>query len=233
MKRSIIILGVLCFWSFNPKAQVIKTFNIPAGSSISDAISLNDIYSYPGFVTGTVFFKDGTMYKGGLNYNLLVAQMQFIDLNRDTVSIANENTIKYISIGQDSFFFDKEYLQLLTGNSSVKLAFNEKIKLADKQKIGAFNLPSSGGTIQSYGEVVNGSQINKKLIVKEDIILNRERKYYLGDNTNHFVLMNKKNLLKMFPNGQNAIEKFLKEKSIQLSKQDDLVKLIAFLQELQ
>ncbi len=103
-------------------AQNKTSVTVKAGSKISDVFTAADIFYYPEFTKGRVYFKDGSTSSAKLNYSLLVDQIQFIDPKGDTLSLANQTTIQVISIDQDSFYYDKGYLRLVVGNKLVKLA---------------------------------------------------------------------------------------------------------------
>src|SRR5438105_3172680 len=116
-------------------------------------------------------------------------------------------------------------------NGSIKLDKKQLIKVLDKQKIGAYNQPSSASSIDSYSTYSYGGRIHK-LDIREDILLSKQTSYYLGDQYNHFLLANKKNLLRMFSSHENIIEKYLKENAVDFNNEEDLKKLIFFLQQL-
>jgi hypothetical protein len=229
MKHFYLLLFILSVYSVEVKSQNSKSINVQAGSSITDVLSFKQIYSYPDFVVGKVVFKDGAAYNAKLNYNLYVGQIQFINRAGDTLSLANENTLKYVSIEKDTFFYDKGYFRLLEGNPNVKLAVQQRIKVVDKQKIGAFGQPTSGAGVQTVDRIV---QINR-LTLMENTILSKETKYYLGNHFNQFIPFNKNNLLKRFLNHQNEIKAYLKETEVDFNKQEDLMKVIRFLQTFQ
>ena len=65
-----------------------STIIIKAGMSFNESVSITDLYEYPQFVYGKVFFKPGDSSAGRLNYNRLLDQMQFIDFKGDTLNIA-------------------------------------------------------------------------------------------------------------------------------------------------
>src|SRR5690348_1913158 len=93
------------------KKQVVQG-NDDISASIPDSIK----YKYASFTPGLVTFKDGNQGGSLLNYNLLAGEVQFISPKGDTLSLANEKTIKNIAINGDTFYFDNEYLQLTAGN---------------------------------------------------------------------------------------------------------------------
>lgn len=75
--------------------------------------------------------------------------MQFIDPKGDTLALANENTLNFISIGADTFFYNnKGYIEQLTDYTVTKLLLRERIKTSE-EKIGAFGIPSSTTNIDA------------------------------------------------------------------------------------
>ncbi len=206
-----------------------KKHIVQGNDDIDSSIAVTDKFHYPSFITGRVVFRDGKVSMGPLNYNLLVGEVQFINPGGDTLALADEGLIKYISIDKDSFFYDNVYLQFVDGNSSAKLAKHEKIRLADIKKGGAFGTATSGGGIETYTSLNTGTRTNS-LTEKKEMIFLTKTSYYIGDNYYHFLPATKKNVLRMFGK-KKGIEDFLETNKINLNKEEDLKKLIAFLNE--
>lgn len=226
--KILLLLFVIIHFSLAGNSQDSKKITIRADSVLSDYLTYQDRYSYPQFIEGRVSFKDGAEYSARLNYNLLTGQLQFINRKGDTLELANESTIKSISIGQDTFFYDKGYYRLLEGHSDYKLAVQQRLVVVDKQKVGAFGQPSSGAGIETVDRIVQ----TNKLTLMENTILSRVTRYYLGNRFNHYVPFTRKSVLKTFSDRQNDIKKYLDQSSIDFNKQEDLIKVVAFLQNL-
>lgn len=205
---------------------------VKAGEKMNDAISPKVKFRYPDFVSGNISFKDGTHSEAPLDFNLLNEEMQFIDAKGDTLSLDNEATIKYITINNDTFYYSKGYLELIAGNSLVKLAKKQRLKIGDVRKIGGYDQASPVSAITSYSSINNGSQLTS-LTQRADILLSKETTYFIGDNYNHFLPANKKNIMKVFGKKEAAIDKFLEENTIKYNNQNDLKKLIDFLAKIQ
>ena len=212
-------------------AQQSDKILIKADEDVESKLA-KQIYLFPDFTTGLVVSKDGSKSKGLLNYNLLNEEMQFIAPKGDTLSLADEHTIKFITVGKDSFFYDHAYFQLLAGNPVAKLAVKQRLKIVDKQRIGAYNQPSSTGSIQSQSNYISGA-VSHRLNIREDILMAKETKYYFSDKYNHFVPANKKNVFKLFSRQQNEIEEFLRSNRIDFNQLEDLVSLLSFLNKIQ
>lgn len=195
-----------------------------------DVLSTADIFHYPQFTYGKVFFKDGVIAETKLNYNRFLDEMHFINPKGDTLALTNEKTIQVIAIGKDSFYYDQGYVRLISSGNGMQLADKQTWKLADKRKTGAYNISSSVSSISSRSNYFDGRR-SHNLNVKEDVVLVKVEQYYFGDKYNRFVLADKKNLRKLFPKEQERIDTYLKENKIDFDNKEDLKKIVQFLEQ--
>ncbi len=149
MKAFLLFLFALIYYT-ELFAQKNKVVTVRAGTNIMDVLSTADVFYYPHFTSGKVFFKEGTGTDAKLNYNRLVDEMHFISTKGDTLALANENNIKYIAIGNDSFYYDHGYLTLLASGNLLKLALKQIWIIADTRKVGAYNTTNNTASITSY-----------------------------------------------------------------------------------
>ena len=205
-----------------------STIIVKAGTSFNESVSITDRYEYPQFVYGKVFFIPGDSSGGRLNYNRLLDQMQFIDLKGDTLNIAYPGTIKFIRISNELFYYDDGYVKLVKDNKTIKLATKQTLRISGKNKIGAYNMASPGSAIDSYSSLTIDHK-NYNLTPREDVTLTKKREYYFGDKYNHFVLANKKNLLRLYPKQEKAISAYLKENNVDFNNLEDLEKIFQYL----
>lgn len=226
MKLLLFFVG-MCFCFQNASAQKTKTFKVNPGEKVVDAIPKDDMCLYPEFVMGNVYFKDGNRYPAPLNYNSLFQEMQFIDKKGDTLSLTEGATIKYIVIKTDSFYYDGGYLKLVADYGKIKLARKDFITFTDRQKLGGFGEESSA-RIATYESVQAGATF-KDLIAKEVLTFTKKTAFYFGDEFNHFKEANKKNFLDLYPSKNKEIKNYLKKSKVDFSNQDDLQKMIVFL----
>ena len=214
-------------------AQDSTLVTIKTGQKVNDVLTPADINHYSQFTNGKVFFKDGAKGVARLNYNRLFDQMLFIDPKGDTLALADEKTIKFITVDRDTFYYDQGYMRLIA-DGNVKLTEKQIWVVADIRKIGTYNRPTTTVAVTSFSSYTNGSDAakSKDLILNEDIILRKETQYYLGDKFDHFVRANKKNILQLFHKNQKRVESYLKENKINFDKRDDLEKLAQLLNQL-
>ena len=212
-------------------AQDSTLVTIKAGNKVMDVLKPADIYYYPQFTNGKVFFRDGAKGGAKLNYTRLFDQMLFIDARGDTLALANEKLIKFIVIDRDTFYYEGGYIRLIGDDGVVKLAEKQVWVLADIQKIGTHNKPATTFAVTSFSTYTNGLDAakSKDLILNEDIVLRKETLYYFGNEYDQFVPASKKKLLQLFPKEQLVIENYLKENNVNFNKKEDVEKLSWFL----
>jgi hypothetical protein len=212
-------------------AQTHKSIIVKVGTTVRESVPNVDLYDYAQFTQGTVFFKNGKTAGAALNYNRYLDEMQFITPKGDTLTLQNETKIAYISIVQDTFFYDQGYVKLVNNTANLKVAIKKRLRVLGKQKLGAYGIVSSTEAITSYGTFSDGST-NYDLKVMQELILERQVQYYLGDDNNHFVIPSKKSLIKLSPNHQEEIKAYLKENSLVTDDETKMDKLIQFLLQL-
>ena len=209
-------------------AQGQKTYTIKPGENIYDVLLIKDIYSYPDFITGTVIFRDGKIVTSRLNYNILVGAIQFIDGKGDTLSLANEHTIKYVVLEKDSFCYYDGYIKLINNDRTVRLG--KKIFFEEfEQKPGSYGMSSGTTAAVTLSSILEKRQYD--LDTKQELILRKNSEYVLG-NGNEFLVAEKKNLLKLFPKHKKSISDYLKNDPINFTKEEDLFRLTTFLHSL-
>ena len=224
MKVLPLILLVCCYSAYAQDSTII----IKAGTSFNESVSINDLYEYPQFVYGKVFFRHGDSSGGRLNYSRFLDQMQFIDFKGDTLNIAYPRTIKFIRINNDLFYYDNGYVKLIKDNNTIKLAAKQTLKVSGRNKIGAYDMASPGSAIDNYASFTIENK-NYNLTPRVDITLTKKTQYYFGDKYNHFVLANKKNLLSLYSKKDGAITAYLKENKVDFNNPEDIEKLFQYL----
>lgn len=108
MKR-ILLTFCITFFIGTAIAQGVEYITVN-GSEVYDFIAKQG-YRYPEFKKGRVYFVNKDSGGGMLNYNYLLQTMQFLDPKGDTLVFEDETTIKYITIGKDTFFMMMDFLK--------------------------------------------------------------------------------------------------------------------------
>ena len=228
MKTRILFLFILMncsrLWS-QDSLVTLKT-----GSSIKEVLSTSDLFHYPQFISGKVFFRNGTRSEALMNYSRLSDQLLFINPKGDTLALADEKITKLVVLDKDTFYYHEGFIRLVSGNSDVKLAEKQIWQVADVRKIGTHNRPTNTVAIYSYQTIMDRFGGSHNLLANEDVIVRKKAYYYFGDKYDHFVNATKKQLLLLFPKEQNRIANYLKDNKVNFEKKDDLEKLLDFLE---
>ena len=228
----VVLLIIIAFWFYNPAyTQSNNSFIVKAGTTINESVPPADLYEYPEFKKGTVYFYSEPNAEAKINYHRFLGEMQFIALNGDTLTIDNEETIRLITIDKDSFYYNKAFIKLIGNNNAGKFGVRQSLKIDAIRKQGAYNTTSSVSSIRSVNAQSYGGRM-VKLLVNEDVLLSKEEQYYFGDQFNHFVPANKKTVLEVFSKHEGAIRKYLKENKVSYTSKDDLQKLFHFIGQL-
>jgi hypothetical protein len=233
--KAILLLLVISIGYSDLPAQDSTLVTLKAGTRVRDVLNPADIYYYPQFTNGKVFFRDGSKAVGKMNYSRLVDQMLFVDHKSDTLALANEQTIKFIAVDRDTFYFDEGYIRLIADYGDVKLAEKQVWVVADTRKIGTHNRSTSTVTVTSLSSYTDDAIARAKsydLIINEDVLIRRETHYFFGDEYNRFARAGKKKLLLLFPKDELSLENYLKENKVNFDKKDDLERLAQFLSQL-
>ena len=229
--KPLLLLFLLLMGYADLSAQDSTFVTIKAGNRVNDVLTPAEIYYYPEFTSGKVFFRDGSKAMGKMNYTRLFDQMLFISPKGDTLALADEKNIKFITIDQDTFYFDEGYVRLILNKGDVKLAEKQIWVVADVRKIGTHNKATSTVAITSLDSYTDRASRAKSydLLINEDMLIRKETQYFFGDKYNHFVRSGKKKLLLLFPKEQPGIENYLKENKVDFDKKDDLERIAQFL----
>ncbi|TAG70414.1 MAG: hypothetical protein EAZ26_06110 [Runella slithyformis] len=211
-------------------AQEPVTFRIKADADLKYAIPVASRYRYPQFKDGTVSFLNGSSVNAKLNYNFLLGEVQFIGNVRDTLSLANEQTIKKIQIGENEFYFDitHRYVEAITNNPKAQLVVKAMFKVGAVEKLAAMGKSSATSSIKEVNNISNSNSSMQKLTSKGDVILSKEKTYFLMDANNRFYKTNKSGFLKLFSDHKKEVEAYLKTESIDFNEEESLKKLLSF-----
>ena len=233
MKVLLLLLFILIGYCGLSAQDSIVT--IKAGNKVRDVLTPADIFYYPQFTSGKVFFRDGRKAMAMMNFTRLYDEMLFINPKGDTLAVADEKTIKFIVVDQDTFYYDEGYVRIIVDYGDVKLAEKQIWVVADTRKIGTHNKSTSTVAITPLSNYSDDGIARAKsydLLINEDMVIRKETQYYFGDQNNHFVRAGKKKLLLLFPKEQLDLENYLKENKVNFDKKDDLKKLAQFLGQL-
>ena len=207
-------------------AHDLTTITVKTGEDVTAVYK--QMYRFPQFTYGKVYSMNEDSANGRLNYNMLMGKMQFIDKRGDTLVLSDDNLIRLVAIDTNIFYYNSgECVELIAGWPSAELVVSHQLKLSDEQKIGAYGLPTSTQSIENKNSFKTNNDY--RLQLNRDLFFTKETRYYLVAAGKHFIITNKKNLLKLFPKQNAMIENYLQKNKADFKNEIDLKNLINYL----
>ena len=226
MKKAGIIFLTLFFTNLFLLAQDQELIFVKGGTSLLDQFTVLERYLYPGFMTGRIIFNHNAYSERKLNYNYLNGEIEFLQ-GSDTLSIANKKDIKLIIVKEDTFYYDKEYIQQIRSDYP-KVGVREFIELKEIRKKDSYGVSSSGSSRISYNTLPSDGN-SYRLRTSNDMVFKRTRVYYLSTSWSGFLLFTRKNVMLLYPGDKKRIKSYLKSNRIKFESEDDLFKLTDYL----
>lgn len=226
MIKIIHLLSCLLFFAGLSNGQSLRERVYIKGGSGAWENLMKEMYLYPAFGEGVVHYKDGQQFRRLMNYNRMLATVQFIDEKNDTLAIANESAVAGIRIGDDVFIYAPNCLQAID-NGKVKLLKNVRLSIADVRQVGAYGTKNTTSAIETNNLLYTwmGSYA---VDVNEVLLLSRLSTFYIQGPDGDIVPASKKNVLKLF-GGNEAVKGFLRTNNINFSNEGDLLTLTKYL----
>jgi len=229
-KKKYILFVIICAGLFlQVHSQSVKKFKVNPGEQVVKVIPVADIYTYPQFILGEVQFKNGKLGSAKMNYNSLLGEIEFIDDKNDTIAMDDAESMHYVAINTDTFYYYKQYLRQMSNKNGVKLAENRSIVLINREKIGGFG-EVNGGSVEAKELVSANANPMKTLVAKQILTFSENYVYYFGDRFNKFKQANRKNIMEMFGKLKPELGKYLDDNNLNYFSKNDMIKLADYLQ---
>ena len=227
MKKFVVLIFHILIINISLSAQKYEPVTVRTGTKVEDSFPFNDRYRYPKFMNGRILLKSGVTSVKTLNYDFLSSEMVYLN-GKDTLAIANARDVKFITVGEDIFYWDKgSYLEKVSGEIP-QVVLKQYIMLKETQKKDSYGTSSSGSATTSYGSLPIGGDFHK-LIANENMVFQRTLEYYISNPEGGFDLCNKRNVLHLYPKNEKEIKAYIKSEKINFDKRDDLIKLADYL----
>lgn len=189
-------------------------------------------YFLPGFKEGTIYYKEGAVIKGKLNYNLLTNRMFVLD-NNEKKELPDMHEIEYVGLGLIKFVMLEE------GDFGEIKVDGDKAILALRHAVDVIKTDPS-----AKGFTRNGLDkfLETQETVPEGIALKGDSTYYLVRQTTYgkgFSLAQRKveranyrGFTKIFSAHKSTVDNYIKEQNINFKNLEDLTKLTLFCENL-
>jgi hypothetical protein len=212
-----LILSLCLYVHFHFCSAQTGFSTLPSHTPTPYTVSQPDsVYRFPSFEYGRVTFATSFSPHDQLrfNYNLFTGQMDMINSKGDTVQIKQIKELKFISIADHLFFhsYNVGYLEILH-QSTVSL--------------GVLNL-----LIDAYRANGSHAYLQRTKGTKSDLYFKNQASYYFIETDNKPHKATPSSIRNLFYDHKKAVKSYLNENKIDFEREDDLIKLLTFCNQL-
>ena len=183
-------------------------------------------YVFPAFVKGRVLQKGGGIQAATLNYNSMTQEMVF-EQNGGYLALGQPENIDTVFIETRKFIPSGAVFYEVVPAGAMPLYINHKCKVTPPGNdvgYGSTSQTSSPGNISK----IASNSVSYSLKLPDDYKITPETELLLKKDNEYRKITNAKQLSKLFPAREDAIQEFVKKNKTNFKNQDDVVKLIIF-----
>lgn len=232
MIKVYLLIGVWLLSTRELLAQTSKYTKIESDNNAVNRVPYNQKYQYDNYKPGNVAYNTGSTSTASLNYSFLLDEIHFINHQGDTLSLANEYLIKQVVVGQDTFYFQPKigYLQVIASFNPIKLAVKQNIRVLRNEKQSGYDQSSAVSAIKQFSFYIDHNGQIKRLQPKGNMLLAKEKDYYIIDQNSRVLPANKATVLTVFQKFKDRVNAYLKTNKINFKQEVELKKLLAYCQ---
>jgi hypothetical protein len=187
-------------------------------------------YLFPSFYSSQVKMKSGSVSTAIANYNTLTGKMVFMKDN-EPYSMTVTSLVDTVTIDGRKFVPGKDAFYEVLVNAPVSLFIQHKSTL---ERLGA---PSGyGGRSQTSAidrmDVLTDGDHFYNLKIPEDYKVSPSQVFWVCKDHNMFSFLNKRQLLKIFPDQKDKLEQFIKQNRLKTDDPEDMIKLVDYCNEI-
>jgi len=184
-------------------------------------------YLFPKFIKGTVLMVNGVKNESNLNYNTLTEEMIF-ENKEVKLALGRLDQIDTVFIEGRKFIpFENRFVELIY-NGKTEVFADYKCRIKDPGTPAAYGGTSQTAATTTYSSYLSGGQVYA-LKLPENIEVNKSTEYFIQKDGQLNKFFSIKQLVKIFDNQNAVIKKYLKENKVKYENQDDILKLIRFI----
>ena len=186
-------------------------------------------YLYPEFTKCFVKMKSGESHTALMNYNTVTGKMIFYQSNV-LMELNKPETVDTILLNQAKFvFLENEFYEVLV-NAPITLFIQHKSDLSSSEKPSAYGAVSQTTASTSVSKIYDDKAYNLKL--PENFKVIPSPVYWVRMNNVMFKFASERQFLNIFPSKVAELKNFINQNDINMKKQDDLIKLVTYCNEL-
>lgn len=195
-------------------------------SAQADSVKNREQYMFPDFPIGVIKLKTGEKIPLRLNYNVAREKMVFFQ-NSQVFDLTDYETVDTIYIQKRKFVpVNRVFYETLV-NGPVSLFIQHRASIIQPSRPAAY-----GGTteVSSSTYITNlrmgGETFRMKN--KQEIRVKPDPMMWIRKDNEMYPVVNKKGLLKIFPENKAAVSDFMRQNYLNTENPDDMIKLVRY-----
>lgn len=182
-------------------------------------------YILPNFSMGSVLFTSGDRSVALLNINTFDNAVRFIDENKDTLIVKNEDEIEAVYVNNRFFSkWQRKYMELLNPAGETSVGVVRFINAIKKANTGAYGVASETTSVSSLSHMSDAGGSTYKLKNRAQYDLDYKEMYYICKGGKVYIA-NSKGFQRIYPKQKEQIKTFIKENDIDFDNLDSIKKL--------
>jgi len=214
----------LCFCTVLPSTLTAQQESFP--SIKMQPYPEKGIYRFPSFTDAVLVLRNGLSSTQKLNFNISLNEMHFISEKGDTLSIAEPETLQYISIRGSKFYYDKGYYQVTDSIGDLLLGFTQLLSI-QQHRVSAYGMTEPHEGVRTYSFYSSNGKTDA-IGKDEKITVTAREIYFFGDKYGHFSKASKAFVFDHFRQQQSALRNFITVNHTNFHSYKDLVRLMEF-----
>jgi len=215
-----------CLWlcTVLPSMLVAQQENFP--SIKMQPYPEKGIYRFSSFTDAVLVLRNGLSSSQKLNFNISLNEMHFISEKGDTLSIAEPETLRYISMQGSKFYYDKGYYQVTDSIGELLLGFTQLLSI-QQHRVSAYGMTEPHEGVRTYSFYSTHGKTDA-IGKDEKITVTTREIYFFGDKYGHFSKASKAFVFDHFRQQQTALKDFVNSHHTNFHSRADLIKLMEF-----
>ena len=167
-----------------------------------------------------------------MNYHQIYDEVLFISAKGDTLAVKQPETIAYVVMGTDSFYYvNKGFVQKLTHFDGNNVLARRILKYIGKENKGPYGVYSPVSSSYNQPEMAVSDLDHLRKMKNDELLLYVYHvQYFISDRFRNYYPATKKNIFNIFSKNEKQLKQYFKANEVNLNKYDDLKNLLTFIQ---
>jgi hypothetical protein len=187
-------------------------------------------YLFPQFQKAKILMAQGSVHEAVMNYNLVTEEMIY-NTNGKMLALANYYQVDTIFIGGCKFIpVGKKFYEVVL-KSRISFFIQHRKRLSPAGKPAGYGGTSQTSAITSVTSWQSSGKAYE-LKLSEDFVASENSLYWLLIGNNWLSFISERQLLKLFPDKEQDLKKFIKTNKTDFKKAEEVTALVKYLNEL-